>query len=85
MSYSILNKITSSIKKICCIGAGYVGGPTMAVISEKCPEIKVTLVDLNKKRIADWNSIDYDLPVYEPNLRPLIEKIEIKIFFLQLK
>ena len=39
------------IKNICCIGAGYVGGPTMAVIAQKCPHIKVTVVDLNEKRI----------------------------------
>ena len=54
----------------------------MAVISEKCPEIKVTLVDLNEKRIAEWNSDDYQLPVYEPNLKPLIKKIGTKISFL---
>ena len=49
---------------ICCIGAGYVGGPTMAVIAEKCPHIKVTVVDMNAKRIAAWNSDQ--LPVFEP-------------------
>ena len=53
----------------------------MAVISEKCPEIKVTLVDLNEKRIADWNSSNFDLPVYEPNLKPLIEKNRNKNLF----
>ena len=43
------------IKNICCIGAGYVGGPTMAVIAEKCPGVKVTVVDINEKRIKQWN------------------------------
>ena len=43
------------VKKICCIGAGYVGGPTMAVIALKCPEIVVTVVDNDSKRIAAWN------------------------------
>lgn len=57
------------IKNICCIGAGYVGGPTMAVIAQKCPEVKVTVVDLNEARIAAWNDQDLaKLPVYEPGL-----------------
>ena len=51
-------KITK-IKNICCIGAGYVGGPTMAVIADKCPNIRVEVVDLNHKRINDWVKI-YD-------------------------
>ena len=42
------------IKNICCIGAGYVGGPTMAVIAQKCPEIRVTVVDIKPDRIAAW-------------------------------
>jgi UDPglucose 6-dehydrogenase len=46
------------INTICCIGAGYVGGPTMAVIAQKCPQIKVTVVDLNEARIAAWNDKD---------------------------
>ena len=46
------------IKSICCIGAGYVGGPTMSVIAQKNPGIKVTVVDLNAQRIADWNDKD---------------------------
>ena len=55
---------TRTIKNICCIGAGYVGGPTMAVIAQKCPHIKVTVVDLNEQRIADWNDVDLDkLPI----------------------
>ena len=52
--------------RICCIGAGYVGGPTMSIIALKCPDIKVTVVDLNAARIAAWNS--EELPIYEPGL-----------------
>jgi len=61
------------VKTICCIGAGYVGGPTMAVIAEKCPHIKVTVVDLNEKRIAAWNDDNLDnIPVYEPGLAAVV-------------
>jgi UDPglucose 6-dehydrogenase len=63
----------TKIKNICCIGAGYVGGPTMAVIAQKCPEINVTVVDINPKRIAAWNSSDLDeLPIYEPGLKEVV-------------
>lgn len=51
------------IKKICCIGAGYVGGPTCSVIASMCPEITVTVVDVNESRIKAWNSDT--LPIYE--------------------
>lgn len=61
------------ITKICCIGAGYVGGPTMAVIAQKCPHIKVTVVDLNAKRIAAWNDADVEkIPIYEPGLSQIV-------------
>jgi len=61
------------INSICCIGAGYVGGPTMAVIAQKCPDIKVTVVDLNESRIAAWNDADLEnLPVYEPGLDSVV-------------
>jgi UDPglucose 6-dehydrogenase len=61
------------IKNICCIGAGYVGGPTMAIIAQKCPNIKVTVVDLNEKRIADWNDKDVNnIPIYEPGLSDIV-------------
>jgi UDPglucose 6-dehydrogenase len=60
------------IKNICCIGAGYVGGPTMAVIALKCPDIKITVVDLNKERIAAWNGPLDTLPVYEPGLTEVV-------------
>lgn len=58
------------ITKICCIGAGYVGGPTMAMIANKCPHIRVDVVDINEARIAAWNSDS--LPVYEPGLDEIV-------------
>ncbi len=61
------------LSKICCIGAGYVGGPTMAVIALKCPNIQVTVVDLNTERINYWNDSDLSkLPIYEPGLKEII-------------
>jgi UDPglucose 6-dehydrogenase len=61
------------ITKICCIGAGYVGGPTMAVIAQKCPDIQVTVVDLNEQRIADWNDPNPEnIPIYEPGLSEIV-------------
>ncbi len=61
------------ITNICCIGAGYVGGPTMAIIAQKCPEIKVTVVDLNESRIAAWNDSDVTkIPIYEPGLSDIV-------------
>ena len=70
------------INNICCIGAGYVGGPTMAVIALKCPNIKVTVVDVNSERISAWNGPLRDLPVYEPGLQEVVEKTRgINLFF----
>ena len=61
------------IKNICCIGAGYVGGPTMAVIAQKNPTITVTVVDVNTQRIQDWNDPDLNkLPIYEPGLDTVV-------------
>jgi UDPglucose 6-dehydrogenase len=61
------------ITKICCIGAGYVGGPTMAIIAQKCPDIIVTVVDINEERIAKWNDIDVNnIPIYEPGLSEIV-------------
>ena len=61
------------INKICCIGAGYVGGPTMSMIALKNPEITVKVVDINKQRIDLWNSKDLSkLPIYEPGLKEII-------------
>ncbi|WP_269623266.1 nucleotide sugar dehydrogenase [Prochlorococcus marinus] len=63
------------IKNICCIGAGYVGGPTMAVIAQKCPHIQVNVVDINRERIRNWNEKDLErLPIYEPGLKKIIEE-----------
>jgi UDPglucose 6-dehydrogenase len=63
------------ITNICCIGAGYVGGPTMAVIAQKCPNIKVTVVDVNENRINAWNSTnDEELPIYEPGLAEVVKE-----------
>jgi UDPglucose 6-dehydrogenase len=63
------------ITKICCIGAGYVGGPTMAVIAQKCPQLQVTVVDLNEERIAAWNDEDVDnIPIYEPGLSAIVKE-----------
>lgn len=59
-----------NIKSICCLGAGYVGGPTMAMIAAKCPDIQVTVADMNGKRIDAWNSDE--LPVYEPGLDEVV-------------
>jgi len=61
-----MNKIT----RICCIGAGYVGGPTMAVIAQKCPHIRVTVVDVNANKIAAWETDE--LPIYEPGLLEVV-------------
>ncbi len=70
------------VNKICCIGAGYVGGPTMAVIAKNNPNIKITIVDINQKRIADWNDKDLSkLPIYEPGLSQIVEKIRDKNLF----
>jgi len=60
------------IKNICCIGAGYVGGPTMAVIALKCPHINVTVVDANPEKIKAWNGPIEQLPVYEPGLAEVV-------------
>ena len=62
------------VKNICCIGAGYVGGPTMAVIALKCPHIKVTVVDANSDKIKAWNGPLNKLPVYEPGLSKVVKE-----------
>ena len=63
------------VKNICCIGAGYVGGPTMAVIATKCPQIKVTVVDANPEKINAWNGPIENLPVYEPGLSDVVKEV----------
>ncbi|GAA4937489.1 nucleotide sugar dehydrogenase [Algibacter agarivorans] len=70
------------VTKICCIGAGYVGGPTMAVIAKKNPNIKVTIVDINQARIDAWNDSDVSkLPIYEPGLADIVEETRGKNLF----
>jgi len=66
-------------KNILCIGAGYVGGPTMAMIAHKCPEYRITVVDINARRIAQWNSDS--LPIYEPGLDELVRATRGKNLF----
>jgi UDPglucose 6-dehydrogenase len=62
-----------NITKICCIGAGYVGGPTMAVIAKKCPHLQITIVDTNAARIAAWNDENVaNIPIYEPGLEEIV-------------
>merc|ERR1711892_199311 len=62
----------SDIRSICCLGAGYVGGPTCCIMAQQCPNIKVTVVDKSVERIAAWNSPN--LPIYEPGLVEVVEK-----------
>ena len=71
----------NAVNKICCIGAGYVGGPTMAVIAHKCKDIKVTVVDINQERIDAWNGDVNFLPIYEPGLAPLVKNSRNKNLF----
>ena len=66
------------ISKICCIGAGYVGGPTCSVIAYKCPEVKVTVVDINPQRIAEWNSDE--LPIFEVNYWIYVSYLKLDLF-----
>ncbi len=70
------------VTNICCIGAGYVGGPTMAVIAKKNPHVKVTIVDINQERIDAWNNPDVSkLPIYEPGLAEIVEETRGKNLF----
>ncbi len=62
------------VKNICCIGAGYVGGPTMSVIALKCPHINVTVVDANPDKIKEWNGPVNNLPIYEPGLSDVVKE-----------
>ena len=78
--------MSDEVKTICCIGAGYVGGPTMAVIADKCRNLKVIVVDLNKDKIDSWNNEDLTkLPVYEPGLKDLIKRCRGKNLFFSTK
>ena len=68
-------------RNIVCIGAGYIGGPTMAVIAKMNPDRKVVVVDINKARIAAWNSRDFKLPIYEPGLVDIVKEVRGKNLF----
>ena len=71
-----------NIKNVCCIGAGYVGGPTMAVIAANCPDLRINVVDINHERIKAWNIDDLSqLPVFEPGLKNIVEKCRGKNLF----
>lgn len=71
-----------TIKKICCIGAGYVGGPTMSVIAQQCPDIQITIVDMNAERIAAWNDSNLEnLPIYEPGLAAIVAEARNRNLF----
>ena len=75
-------KINMKVKTICCIGAGYVGGPTMSVIALKCPDIKVIVVDKSENKINAWNSKDLNkIPVFEPGLKEIVKKVRNKNLF----
>lgn len=70
------------VKRIACIGAGYVGGPTMSVVAQKNPHIQITIVDVNEDRIAAWNETDLDkLPIYEPGLKEVVAEARGKNLF----
>ncbi len=71
-----------NITKICCIGAGYVGGPTMAVIAKKCPHLQITIVDTNAARIEAWNDKNVaKIPIYEPGLEEIVAATRGKNLF----
>ena len=66
-------------EQIVCIGAGYVGGPSMAVMADQCPGINIKVVDIDQKRIDRWNNLDNsDLPVYEPGLEEVLTRVRGK-------
>ncbi|CAL1130346.1 unnamed protein product [Cladocopium goreaui] len=72
-------KLGVRLNRICCIGAGYVGGPTMATIALKCPQLEVVIVDMNEDRIKRWNSDE--LPIYEPGLTEVVKACRGKNLF----
>src|SRR5690606_39568290 len=73
------------IKKITCIGAGYVGGPTMSVIAQKNPDIQITVVDINQERIAAWNDEDLSqLPIYEQGLDAVVAEARGRNLFFDI-
>ena len=78
--------MTLKVKNICCIGAGYVGGPSMAVLAYKCPSLIVNVVDTNEDRINAWNNKDLaKLPIFEPGLEEIIKDCRNKNLFFSSK
>tara|TARA_S200000501_G_scaffold378289_1_gene440202 strand:+ start:1517 stop:2947 length:1431 start_codon:yes stop_codon:yes gene_type:complete len=78
--------VNKKIKNICCLGAGYVGGPTMAVIAFKCSHIIVNVVDTNQQRVDAWNANDLNkLPIFEPGLDKIIAETRNKNLFFSTK
>ena len=75
-----------SIKNICCIGAGFVGGPTMTVMASKCPDLVFNVVDINEKRIEAWNNEDLSkLPIFEPGLKEIVLRCRGRNLFFSTK
>eukprot|EP00697_Spironema_sp_BW2_P010783 gnl/Spiro4/26169_TR13043_c0_g1_i1.p1 gnl/Spiro4/26169_TR13043_c0_g1~~gnl/Spiro4/26169_TR13043_c0_g1_i1.p1 ORF type:complete len:480 (-),score=88.63 gnl/Spiro4/26169_TR13043_c0_g1_i1:80-1519(-) len=75
-----MHSVPANITNIACIGAGYVGGPTMATIAANCPHIRITVLDIAQERVDKWNS--NDLPVYEPGLLELVSRVRgVNLFF----
>lgn len=72
-------KGASPLTNILCIGAGHVGGPTMAVIAKNCPEHRIVVVDINEARIAAWQSDK--LPIYEPGLKDIVRRVRNRNLF----
>ena len=79
MSFSKQNDY--HIKNICCIGAGYVGGPTMSVLAKYCPDINFNVVDINQERIDNWNGEVDSLPIFEPGLADIVKNVRNKNLF----
>ena len=69
------------VTNLLCIGAGYVGGPTMAVIADRCPDLRVTVTDVNRDRIDAWNGDT--LPIYEPGLDAVVRRARGRNLFFQ--
>ena len=82
MSFTKKNQF--NIKNICCIGAGYVGGPTMSVIAKYCPDITINVVDVNEDRIKKWNGDYQSLPVFEPGLAEIVRDVRGKNLFFSI-
>ncbi len=77
--FSKANGSNMPVTQVCCIGAGYVGGPTCAIIASKCPEVRVTVVDISQPRIDAWNSDQ--LPIFEPGLFEIVQNVRDKNLF----